>query len=222
MYRDLAKDDPCKISSVCTKNEGSDSLGNASVSLQSGTNRSFVSSNGNSNQEGKGLVSLIPSDDHGFGPETPSMQPFVPGLKRVHDNICSSGDRSDCFSLNASKRIKSLEVLNFGRKNLDKEFEMTSKFVWLHPSQIKDANGRRPGDPLYDKQTLYIPPDAWRKMSASQKQYWDVKCKYIDIVLFFKVVSSAFPSCIFSLQAAVCHQSVFPPVIVCLFISFSF
>ncbi|XP_055825001.1 DNA mismatch repair protein MSH7 isoform X2 [Solanum dulcamara] len=185
--RDLAKDDPCKISSVCTKNEGSDRLGNASVSLQSGTNRSFVSSNGNSNQEGKGLVSLIPSDDHGFRPETPSMQPFVPGLKRVHDNICSSGDRSDCFSLNASKRIKSLEGLNFERKNLDEEFEMTSKFEWLHPYQIKDANGRRPGDPLYDKQTLYIPPDAWRKMSASQKQYWDVKCKYIDIVLFFKV-----------------------------------
>lgn len=185
--RNIAKGDPCKISSVWTKNEGSDGLGNASVSLQSGTNRSFVSSNGNSNQEGKGLVSLILSDDHGFGPETPSMQPYVPGLKRDQDNICSSGDRSDCFSLNASKRIKSLKGLNFERKNLEEEFEMTSKFEWLHPSQIKDANGRRRGDPLYDKQTLYIPPDALRKMSASQKQYWDVKCKYIDIVLFFKV-----------------------------------
>lgn len=206
MYRDLAKDDPCKISSVCTENEGSDGLGNASVSLQSGINRSFVSSNENSNQEGKGSVSLITGDDHCFGPDTPSMQPFIPGLKRVQDSVCSSGYRSDCFSLSASKRIKSLEGLNFERKNLEEEFEMTSKFEWLHPSQIKDANGRRPGDPLYDKQTLYIPPDALRKMSASQKQYWDVKCKYLDIVLFFKVVSSTFPSCIFFLQAAVCHQ----------------
>ncbi|KAJ8568891.1 hypothetical protein K7X08_032588 [Anisodus acutangulus] len=181
-------------------------LGNASVALQLGTNKSFVSSNGNSNQEGKRLVSLIPSDDHDFGPETPSMQPLVPGLKRVQEDICSSGDRSDCFTLNASKRIKSLEGLNFERKNLQEEFEMTSKFEWLHPSQIKDANGRRPRDPFYDKQTLYIPPDALRKMSASQKQYWDVKCKYMGIVLLFKVVSSNFPSCIFFLQAALCHH----------------
>lgn len=185
--RGLVKDDPFKISSVCKKNEGSGGLGNASVALQSGTNRNFVSSNGHSNKRGKGLVSLMPSDDHGFGPETPSMQPFVPGLKRAQDNICSSGDRSDCFTLNASKRIKSLEGLNFERKNLEEEFETSSKFEWLHLSQIKDANGRRLGDLLYDKQTLYIPPDALRKMSASQKQYWDVKCKYMDIVLFFKV-----------------------------------
>ncbi|XP_059286680.1 DNA mismatch repair protein MSH7 isoform X1 [Lycium ferocissimum] len=173
LQRDLVKDDPFTISS---KNERSVS---ASVALQLGTNKGVVSPNGNSNQE---LVSLIPSDDHCFGPETPSMQPqFVPGLKRVRDDI------SDCFSLNASKRIKHLEGLNFGRKNLEEEFEMTGKFDWLHPSQIKDANGRRPGDPLYDKQTLYIPPDVLRKMSASQKQYWDVKRKYMDIVLFFKV-----------------------------------
>ncbi|MCD9643964.1 hypothetical protein HAX54_031874 [Datura stramonium] len=204
--RDLMKDDPFKISSICTKNEGLEGLGNASVALQSGTNKSFVSSNGNSNQGGKGLVSLKPSDDHGFGPETPSMQPSVPGLKRVQENICSSGDRSDCFSLNARKRIKSLKGLNFERKNLEEEFEMTSKLEWLHLSQIKDVNGRRPGDPLYDMQTLYIPPDALRKMSASQKQYWDVKRKYMDIVLFFKVVGSTFPSCIFFLQAALCHQ----------------
>ncbi|KAL7588981.1 hypothetical protein Lser_V15G41353 [Lactuca serriola] len=47
---------------------------------------------------------------------------------------------------------------------------MASKFDWLHPSRIKDANGRRPNNPLYDKRTLYIPPDVLRTMSASQKQ----------------------------------------------------
>nr|XP_016505221.1 PREDICTED: DNA mismatch repair protein MSH7-like isoform X1 [Nicotiana tabacum] len=185
--RDLVKNDSFGIPSPCTKNEGSERLGNPSISLQSGSNRSSVSANRNRNQEGKGSVSLIQGDDHGFGPETPSMQPFVPGLKRVQDDMRNSADRSDCSSLNASKRIKSLEGSNFGGKNLEAEFEMTSKFEWLHPSQIKDANGRMPGDPLYDKRTLFIPPDALRKMSASQKQYWDVKCKYMDILLFFKV-----------------------------------
>lgn len=65
-----------------------------------------------------------------------------------------------------------------------------SKFEWLNHSSIRDASGRRPSDPLYDKRTLYIPPDDLRKMSASQTQYWSVKCQYMDILLFFKVVSS--------------------------------
>ncbi|KAI3701159.1 hypothetical protein L2E82_45806 [Cichorium intybus] len=41
----------------------------------------------------------------------------------------------------------------------------------LRPSKIKDANGRRPNNPLYDKRTIYIPPNVFRMMSASQKQY---------------------------------------------------
>ena len=43
-----------------------------------------------------------------------------------------------------------------------------------------------PGDPLYDKKTPYIPLDVLKKMSASQKQYWSVKCQDMDVVLFFK------------------------------------
>uniref|UniRef100_A0A804MYX5 DNA mismatch repair proteins mutS family domain-containing protein n=1 Tax=Zea mays TaxID=4577 RepID=A0A804MYX5_MAIZE len=62
-----------------------------------------------------------------------------------------------------------------------------SKFEWLNSFAIRDANKRRPNDPLYDKSTLFIPPDALRKMSTSQKQYWNIKCKYMDVVLFFKV-----------------------------------
>ena len=51
---------------------------------------------------------------------------------------------------------------------------------------------------LYDKRTLYIPPKALKKMSASQKQYWDAKPQYIDLVLFFKVVSQRSCHVIFS------------------------
>lgn len=67
--------------------------------------------------------------------------------------------------------------------------ETKSKFEWLHPSQIRDVNRRKPDNPLYDKKTLYIPPEDLKMMSASQKQYWDVKRQYMDVVLFFKVVS---------------------------------
>lgn len=66
---------------------------------------------------------------------------------------------------------------------------MASKFDWLHPSRIKDANGRRPNNPLYDKRTLYIPPDVLRTMPTSQKEYWSVKSLYMDVIIFFIVVS---------------------------------
>lgn len=52
-----------------------------------------------------------------------------------------------------------------------KEMEVTSKFEWLDPSQIRDANGRRLDDSLYARTTLYTPPEASKKMTASQKQH---------------------------------------------------
>ncbi|KAK2645736.1 hypothetical protein Ddye_020931 [Dipteronia dyeriana] len=110
-------------------------------------------------------------------PETPGILP-VPRLKRIQEDNTKVGDKKDCFLLNSSKRVKLLH---------GEETDTTSKFEWLDPSRIRDANKRRPGDPLYDKKTLYIPPDVLKKMSASQKQYWTVKCQYMDVLIFFKV-----------------------------------
>lgn len=117
-------------------------------------------------------------------PETPALRPFVPGLKRVQDE---SPKANDCTTV---KQISPFYTSNKRAKpTLGEESEgVRSKFDWLNPSNIRDANRRRPGDPLYDKRTLYIPPDALRKMSASQKQYWSVKREYMDVLLFFKVV----------------------------------
>ena len=36
------------------------------------------------------------------------------------------------------------------------------RFPFLDPSRIKDAAGKRPGDPGYNPRTLYIPP-SWYK-----------------------------------------------------------
>ncbi|XP_015966496.1 DNA mismatch repair protein MSH7 isoform X1 [Arachis duranensis] len=123
----------------------------------------------------------IEINDDVVGPETPGMQPLASHAKRSRD------DESRFRSLmDSGKRVRFLEdspSLNLTKK----EAEVASRFEWLDPSRIKDASGRRPNDPLYDRTTLYIPPDALKKMSASQKQYWSVKCKYMDVMLFFKV-----------------------------------
>nr|XP_043629130.1 DNA mismatch repair protein MSH7 [Erigeron canadensis] len=109
---------------------------------------------------------------------------LVPPLKRVQEDRCNFGSAT---TQSHSKRVKFSDALLAKKTKDEMSSEMASKFDWLLPSKIKDANGRRPNNPLYDKRTLYIPPDVLKKMSASQKQYWSVKSQYMDVLIFFKV-----------------------------------
>ncbi|KAI5441851.1 hypothetical protein KIW84_011055, partial [Lathyrus oleraceus] len=115
------------------------------------------------------------------GPETPGMQPLASHAKRSREDVSKLSSLRD-----SGKRVRFLDD-SMALDMTKKELAVVSKFEWLDPSRIRDANGRRPNDPLYDRTTLYIPPEVMKKMTASQKQYWSVKCKYMDVVLFFKV-----------------------------------
>ncbi|KAJ4887277.1 DNA mismatch repair protein MSH7 [Raphanus sativus] len=122
-------------------------------------------------------------DEDVLGPDTPGTRPSVPRLKRVlEDGMGFTENKVSLFDSN--KRMKLFEDRICGEK---KQVNEGTKFEWLEPSRIRDANRRRPDDPLYDRKTLYIPTDVFKKMSASQKQYWSVKSEYMDVVLFFKV-----------------------------------
>lgn len=145
--------------------------------------------NGTAHQGEKGCPVLVESDDEGLGPETPGTRPLVPRLKRVREGSCNIEQDRDLPFVGASKRVKFLQDSQAEKKNDQVATEVTPKFEWLDPSRIRDAKGRRPNNPLYDKRTLYIPPEVLRKMSASQRQYWSAKSQYMDILLFFKVVS---------------------------------
>ncbi|XP_022157567.1 DNA mismatch repair protein MSH7 isoform X2 [Momordica charantia] len=134
----------------------------------------------------RGPILVIVSDDEIPGPETPGMKPSVSRLKRSQEDFLEDAS-GRCFQ-ETTKRVKLLQDSINSNKIHNEVSDATSKFEWLNPSQVRDANGRRPGHPLYDKKTLYIPPDVLKKMSASQKQYWNVKCQYMDVLLFFKVV----------------------------------
>lgn len=70
----------------------------------------------------------------------------------------------------------------FGRKNFTKENE--ERYQWL--INIKDAQKRPTDDPEYDSRTLYVPQSAWAKFTNFEKQYWEIKSKMWDTVVFFK------------------------------------
>ncbi|KAI9042656.1 mismatch repair ATPase MSH6 [Aspergillus affinis] len=62
--------------------------------------------------------------------------------------------------------------------------EPEQRYAWL--AKIRDIDGNPIGHPEYDPRTLYIPPLAWSKFSPFEKQYWEIKQKFWDTVVFFK------------------------------------
>ncbi|KAK7544389.1 muts domain V-domain-containing protein [Phyllosticta citribraziliensis] len=62
--------------------------------------------------------------------------------------------------------------------------EPEQRYTWL--ATVMDADRNPPGHPDYDPRTLYIPPGAWAKFSPFEKQYWEIKCKFWDTIVFFK------------------------------------
>lgn len=60
----------------------------------------------------------------------------------------------------------------------------SQRYPWL--ADIQDLDRRRPDHPDYDPRTLFIPPLAWKEFSPFEKQYWEIKQKFWDTVVFFK------------------------------------
>lgn len=60
----------------------------------------------------------------------------------------------------------------------------SERYPWL--ANILDADRHPPDHPDYDPRTLYIPPMAWNRFSPFEKQYWEIKCKFWDTIVFFK------------------------------------
>lgn len=56
--------------------------------------------------------------------------------------------------------------------------DVEDRFAWLDKETVVDSHGKQPGHPEYDKRTVRVPPEAYKKLSASQKQYWDIKCAF--------------------------------------------
>ncbi|CAI4058128.1 mismatch repair ATPase MSH6 SKDI_04G3240 [Saccharomyces kudriavzevii IFO 1802] len=58
------------------------------------------------------------------------------------------------------------------------------RYQWLVDE--RDAQRRSKNDPEYDPRTLYIPSSAWNKFTPFEKQYWEIKSKMWDCIVFFK------------------------------------
>ena len=62
--------------------------------------------------------------------------------------------------------------------------EPEQRYPWL--ANIMDMEKRTPDHPEFDKSSVFIPSHAWNKFSAFERQYWEIKQKLWDTVVFFK------------------------------------
>lgn len=62
--------------------------------------------------------------------------------------------------------------------------EPEQRYPWL--ANVTDIDRNPPDHPDHDPRTVYIPPLAWSKFSAFEKQYWEIKQKLWDTIVFFK------------------------------------
>ena len=60
------------------------------------------------------------------------------------------------------------------------------RYEWLEPAHITDIDRNRPDHPDYDPRTVYVPKPAWSQFSPFEQQYWEIKQKHWDTIVFFK------------------------------------
>ncbi|SPO40682.1 related to MSH6 - DNA mismatch repair protein [Pseudozyma flocculosa] len=51
---------------------------------------------------------------------------------------------------------------------------------------LRDKDGKRPGEPDYDPRTVHIPASAWKDFTPFEVQFWKIKQNHFDTVLFFQ------------------------------------
>ena len=83
-----------------------------------------------------------------------------------------------------SANIPSKQQTGKPKKRQAHKTEPEQRYAWL--ADIRDMDRNRPGDPNYDPRTIYIPPMAWTNFSPFEKQYWEIKQKFWDTIVFFK------------------------------------
>ena len=73
-------------------------------------------------------------------------------------------------------------------KNASKQKAHTREPEERHPwlANIVDADRNPPDHPDYDPRTIYIPPHSFSQLSNFERQYWEIKKKFWDTIVFFK------------------------------------
>lgn len=80
----------------------------------------------------------------------------------------------------------SIQPFHTGESNVDARY-LHHSYEFLQPQNRRDINKRPPDDPEYDEKTLYVPESFLNSQTPALRQWWLLKQKNMDSVLFFKM-----------------------------------
>lgn len=118
----------------------------------------------------------------------------TPGGRSLNSSLASSPSVSKAPSSTPkiSQGTKSKLSL-FAAKETPTKAEDTTEnydymnYPWLKPEGIRDRDRRRPDHPDYNPRTLYVPEDFLNQQTPGLRQWWELKSRHYDTVLFFKM-----------------------------------
>ncbi|KKY16592.1 putative dna mismatch repair protein [Diplodia seriata] len=122
-------------------------------------------------------------------PPMPSSPPVADGDVVMEGNSSSTAQqwRFDPDNVTSTDMVRPpptfVKKAN-GKKEKAYKTEPEKRYTWL--AHVLDADRNPPGHPDYDPRTIFIPPMAWKDFSPFEKQYWEIKSKFWDTIVFFK------------------------------------
>ncbi|EAU89431.2 DNA mismatch repair protein msh6 [Coprinopsis cinerea okayama7 len=141
-------------------------------SMKSASSRSFSSRRSAASSEDEDFEEL--SDDEPKRSKT-KKAPAKKNIAKPSAPATGTSSGGNSFLTAAEQRAQD--------KKVDKQ-KAEAPFSFLQ--DIRDKDGRRPGEPDYDPRTIYIPKKAWAEFTPFEKQFWEIKQNHYDTVLFFQ------------------------------------
>ncbi|KAK4878256.1 hypothetical protein RN001_010762 [Aquatica leii] len=122
------------------------------------------------------------------------VKPVTKKRNRLAIVDSDSSEESTSTPVSQKRPKLSESFLNKSINQSQEKTETQSTETWLHnrleflkPSHIRDINKNRPDHPDYDERTLHVPDEFLNKQTPAMRQWWLLKSKHYDTVLFFKV-----------------------------------
>lgn len=143
-------------------------------------------------QSSQTSIEKVPFKESGTGKSTPSnkkAEPKTPTKTPSKTPTKAGGQKSKTPLSKAPTNDELIDVGKAENSEIDIDDFNNATPEFARPENIRDAKGRRPNEPGYDPTTLYIPDYVWtdRKITPTMKQFWKIKSRNFDKILFFKL-----------------------------------
>lgn len=78
------------------------------------------------------------------------------------------------------------EQAKAARKQQQQQQRAQHRFEFAEPNALRDACGRAPSHPDYDKRSVLVPQHLYLQMTPLERQFWDIKRHLFDAVVFMR------------------------------------